>query len=218
MTETQPVRVTDPGSVLSIVPLILGYQPGEGDLVLRGLGERGRLVITLRVHAADLDREAAGQLRPIMHNAQRNVVQAAILVGYGKGETITPAMDAVVPIDPHTPQASEHKAWPLARRQTGLPVGAVLKHGGHELIARYQRESGQAARLEPRMMLRSARSVMDRRMTRDKGLCTTVEADRPELWPSREPCDCQPVTTITRAGAQRSVRALCAPGWAHGHD
>lgn len=98
MTETQPVRVTSPGSVLSIVPLILGYQPGDGDLVLLGLGERGRLVMTMRVDAAHIDREAAGQLRGIMRNAQRSGARAAILVGYGKGEAITPAIDAVVPV------------------------------------------------------------------------------------------------------------------------
>jgi hypothetical protein len=97
MTEPQPVRVTDPGSVLSIVPLILGYQPAEGDLVLLGLGERGRLVMAMRVDAAHVDREAAGQLRGIMRNAQRSGARSAILVGYGKGEAITPAIDAAVP-------------------------------------------------------------------------------------------------------------------------
>jgi hypothetical protein len=47
----QTVRVSDRGNVISIVPLILGYQPKDGDLVLLGLDERGRVIMGMRLAA-----------------------------------------------------------------------------------------------------------------------------------------------------------------------
>jgi thiamine pyrophosphokinase len=44
MTEQEPrphVRITQPEEVLSIIPLTLAFQPGQDDLVMLGLGERG---------------------------------------------------------------------------------------------------------------------------------------------------------------------------------
>ena len=56
---TTRVRVADVGGILSVVPLLLGYQPADGDLVTLGVSGAGRVIVAAaRCAASDID---AGQ-------------------------------------------------------------------------------------------------------------------------------------------------------------
>lgn len=103
MTEQNPVparvRVSDPGGILSVVPLLLGYEPADGDLVTLGISGQGRVIAAARMQAGEIDRDSAGQLRQVFGNFRRSAgVESAIVVGYGKGEVVTPAVDRLVPV------------------------------------------------------------------------------------------------------------------------
>ena len=84
VTEREPevsVRVSAPGEVLSVVPLMLGFQPAQGDLVLLGLDEASRLTVTMRVDAADHVALADEQFPAMMHHLRGAGTCAALLVG-----------------------------------------------------------------------------------------------------------------------------------------
>ena len=92
-SETTRVRVGQPSEILPIVPLMLGFQPADGDLVMMGMSGRGRLVVTARFAAAEPRMFSDEALQPILHNVRAAGANAAILIGYGPGEIVTPTMD-----------------------------------------------------------------------------------------------------------------------------
>ena len=55
------------------------------------------------MQGGDIDRDSAGQLRQVFGNFRRSAgVESAIVIGYGTGEMVTPAVDRLVPV------AAEH--------------------------------------------------------------------------------------------------------------
>lgn len=95
---TTRVRVADVSGVLSVVPLLLGYQPADGDLVTLGVTGAGRVVAAARCAARDITRVGDGELHRIFRNLHAAGVESAFVIGYGSGEAVTPAMDRVVPV------------------------------------------------------------------------------------------------------------------------
>jgi hypothetical protein len=91
--EPTRVRVTSPAEVLSIVPLILGYQPAVGDTIVVGLADTGRMVSAVRFDAQGARAIPAGQMRTILANVRSVGVRSAIVIGYGTD--VTPAVDRV---------------------------------------------------------------------------------------------------------------------------
>lgn len=97
--EPARVRVSEPGDILSVVPLLLGYEPTDGDLITLGISGQGRVTVTARMQAGDIDHDSAGQLRQIFGNFRHSAgAESAIVIGYGKGEVVTPAVDRLVPV------------------------------------------------------------------------------------------------------------------------
>ena len=95
MTTPTKVQLDNPEGVLSVVPLLLGYQPGPGNVVLLGLNDRGRAAVTANfrqpLEASDLD--ALGESVEMMR--RQAGVESAIIVGYGDGQQVTPSVDVL---------------------------------------------------------------------------------------------------------------------------
>jgi hypothetical protein len=91
----RPVRVqaSGTGAVLSVVPLLLGYQPAAGDTVILGLADSGRLIASLRLDADGARKISPDQVSATLANLQAAGVRSAILVGYGRD--VTPAVDRI---------------------------------------------------------------------------------------------------------------------------
>jgi hypothetical protein len=90
------VRVSSPGSLLGIVPALLGFQPGSSMVIIGTEPPRAQVRLTLRYDlpdppapevAAEIALHAAGIL-----SAQR--IDAAVAIGYGPGHLVTPVADA----------------------------------------------------------------------------------------------------------------------------
>ena len=91
------VRVTDPVSLLAVVPHLLTFQPSDSLVVIGTAPPRGQVRLTLRYDlpdpagpdiAAEIARHAAGVL-----GAQG--IETAAAVGYGPGPRVTPVADAL---------------------------------------------------------------------------------------------------------------------------
>jgi hypothetical protein len=94
----QSVRADSPDAVLALVPHLLGFYPSQSLVVLGIGGPHGRVGVTFRYDlpdpadsalATDIADHAASVLR-------RAGIQAAVLVGYGPGPSVIPALVTVV--------------------------------------------------------------------------------------------------------------------------
>lgn len=85
------LRAASPDAVLAIVPHMLGFYPSRSMVVL-GLGDRGRVVVTFRYDLpdpadADLAGDIAGHASFVL---ERERLTAAMLVGYGPADLVAP--------------------------------------------------------------------------------------------------------------------------------
>lgn len=85
--------LTSPLDVLAAVPYLLGFHPEESLVVigLAGGPPRGRLRVTTRWDLP-FDRDAADRLLTLLRREETNRI---IIVGYGAGPLVTPAVDEV---------------------------------------------------------------------------------------------------------------------------
>jgi Domain of unknown function (DUF4192) len=88
-------RADTPEKLLSIVPLVMGFEPKDGDIVLVGVKD-GRLGMTLRFDADAL--QTADDASDIADRLARNGCDSTIAIGYGTGQQITPAVDKLLPV------------------------------------------------------------------------------------------------------------------------
>ena len=93
MTEPTRARVTNAEGILSIIPLVMGYQPSDGFTVMLGLASTGRLIVSMRLDAEHARRIEPDHMSTILANAQDAGVESTLIVGYGKH--VTPAVDRV---------------------------------------------------------------------------------------------------------------------------
>jgi Domain of unknown function (DUF4192) len=91
VTNPTRIRLTDPGSILSIVGLIMGYEPSDGDTVMLGISGQGKIVMGMRLDSEDARHIDQEQMSTVLANASRAGVESALIVGYGKD--VTPAVD-----------------------------------------------------------------------------------------------------------------------------
>lgn len=85
------LRAASPDAVLAIVPHILGFYPSRSMVVL-GLGERGRVIVTFRYDLPDpVDADLAGDIAGhACFVLEREGICAAMLVGYGPADLVVP--------------------------------------------------------------------------------------------------------------------------------
>jgi hypothetical protein len=93
MTGTSRVRITTADGLLSAVPLLIGYQPADGDTVMVGLADTGQVVSTVRFDAGFAGSSTHGQMQTILASLRAAGVRSAFLIGYG--ENATPAVDHI---------------------------------------------------------------------------------------------------------------------------
>lgn len=91
------IRITSPESLLSVIPPLLGFQPGNSMVLIGTEAPRSRIRLTLRYDLpdppdADLAAEIARHATAIF-GAQR--IETAVAVGYGPGPLVTPVADAI---------------------------------------------------------------------------------------------------------------------------
>ena len=87
------LRAATPDAVLAVVPHLLGFYPSLS-LVVLGLGEQGRVMVTFRY---DLPEPSDGELASdIAHHAEyvltREHLAAAMLIGYGPENLVLPVL------------------------------------------------------------------------------------------------------------------------------
>lgn len=87
--ETTKVSITEIADLLSVIPLILSFEPTDGDLVVLGLNGETRLLCTARFDLADFDRIPD----TIWVNLEEAGVTTSILIGYGPRHIVAPAME-----------------------------------------------------------------------------------------------------------------------------
>ncbi|WP_336213710.1 DUF4192 domain-containing protein [Nonomuraea sp. LPB2021202275-12-8] len=102
------LTLTSPADVLAAVPYLVGFHPDDS-LVVIGL-DRGQVKVTARWGLPF----PPGTLAPLVPLLARESVTEVVLVGYGPGERVTPAVD---------------EARALAA-QAGVEVGEVLRADG----------------------------------------------------------------------------------------
>jgi Domain of unknown function (DUF4192) len=93
MAGTVHLRAATPDAVLAVVPHMLGFYPSRS-LVVLGLGEQGRVMVTFRYdlpESADyeLDTDIAEHAGSVLG---RERISAALLVGYGPEELVLPVL------------------------------------------------------------------------------------------------------------------------------
>jgi hypothetical protein len=92
-----PVRVGSPAAILAVVPHLLGFHPSRS-LVLLGIsGPRDRVAMAFRYDLpdppdAELAADIATHAREVLC---RQEVPAAVVIGYGPAELVTPVIDQV---------------------------------------------------------------------------------------------------------------------------
>jgi hypothetical protein len=90
------LRAATPDAVLAVVPHMLGFYPSRS-LVVLGLGEQNRVMVTFRYDLPDPGDYELGQ--DIAEHAdyvlRRQEITSALLVGYGPEELVVPAIGAV---------------------------------------------------------------------------------------------------------------------------
>ena len=97
MTKTR-VSVSDPGDFLSVVPVLLGFEPDSGDVVMTGLDERGRVAVSMRFPQPQPDELSMASLAPILSNIIDAGVRSVMLTAYGPGQQVTPAVDKLLAV------------------------------------------------------------------------------------------------------------------------
>jgi len=101
VTDTQPpdrrVRIGSPTSILAVVPPILGFEPGRSLVVLGAEQPRGLVRVTLRFDLPDPGdpRLVAGVADDAMAVLGAQRLAAAVAVGYGSEEAVSPVMSAL---------------------------------------------------------------------------------------------------------------------------
>jgi len=93
MPETARVRVSDPGAMLTTIPLLMGFQPADGDTVLLGVGDTGRVISLARFDAGCARQITAPEVQAILASVRAAGVSSAFLIGYGKD--VTPAIGRI---------------------------------------------------------------------------------------------------------------------------
>ena len=92
-----PVRVGSPAAMLAVVPHLLGFHPSRS-LVLLGIsGPRDRVAMAFRYDLpdppdAELTTDIATHASDVL---RRQEIPAAVVVGYGPAELVTPVIDQV---------------------------------------------------------------------------------------------------------------------------
>lgn len=91
------VKIGSPGSVLAVIPLLLGFHPAQSLVVLGVGGPRGRIRMTFRYDLPDppdraIAAEIAAHAAAVLRGQEAEV---AIMAGYGPGPLVTPVTDAV---------------------------------------------------------------------------------------------------------------------------
>lgn len=96
---TGPVRLRpgDRSGILNTIPLLLGYEPADGDVVLLCLGEQGRLLVTFRCEA-QIAVEYPDDIRATLASLPGQGVLELIVVGYGPGDVMTPTADHIAEV------------------------------------------------------------------------------------------------------------------------
>jgi Domain of unknown function (DUF4192) len=98
------VSVAGPAEFLSIFPVMVGFQPTSGDILLTGLDERGPIVVTARFGQLTPDVITAEQLGPMLSNIVDAGATEAMLTGYGPGQQVTAAVNKLATlVDPVMP-------------------------------------------------------------------------------------------------------------------
>ena len=93
-TADRRVRIGSPPALLAVVPVLLGFEPGNSIVVMGTDSPRAQVRLTLRYDlpdprlAAEVARHAAGVLA-----AQR--IRTAVAVGYGPDHLVSPVADAL---------------------------------------------------------------------------------------------------------------------------
>jgi len=92
-----PVRVSSPSGVLAVVPHLLGFHPSRSLVVLGVTGPADRVAMVFRYDLPDPpDAELAADIATHATEVlSRQEVPAAIVVGYGPAELVTPVVDQV---------------------------------------------------------------------------------------------------------------------------
>jgi hypothetical protein len=98
-----PVRVGSPAGVLAVVPHLLGFHPSRSLVVLGVTGPSDRVTMVFRYDLpdppdAELAADIASHARQVL---ARQEIPAAIVVGYGPAELVTPVVEQVAGALPH---------------------------------------------------------------------------------------------------------------------
>ncbi|NUP01242.1 MAG: DUF4192 domain-containing protein [Nonomuraea sp.] len=90
MTTNAPdscLTLTSPADILAAVPYLVGFHP-QDSLIVIGL-DRGQAKLAARWSVPF----PSGTLAPLTHLAEREGVTQIVIVGYGRGEAVTPGVD-----------------------------------------------------------------------------------------------------------------------------
>ncbi|MGH3410995.1 MAG: DUF4192 family protein, partial [Streptosporangiaceae bacterium] len=98
-----PVRVGSPAGVLAVVPHLLGFHPSRSLVVLGVTGPSDRVTMVFRYDLpdppdAELAADIASHAREVLC---RQEIPAAIVVGYGPADLVTPVVEQVAGALPH---------------------------------------------------------------------------------------------------------------------
>jgi hypothetical protein len=85
------VDAEGPAQALSIVPLLLGCEPSDGDVVLLGMNEASQIAVTYRWQGGLLAVRPNALDEPLA-NARRAGTERVLIIGYGTEHQIMPAL------------------------------------------------------------------------------------------------------------------------------
>jgi hypothetical protein len=91
------IKARDPGTIIAVVPHLLGFHPASSLVVIGVAGPHGRIRLAFRYDLPDPPDQA--QARTIAEHAagafSREHLTAAVVIGYGTGELVTPVTDVI---------------------------------------------------------------------------------------------------------------------------
>jgi len=87
---TTRLSVNNIGEFLSVLPMMMGFQPDEGDVVLSGLSEHGRMVVTMRLAQPTADDITVDYLSNMLPNIMDAGTRSVYVTAYGPGQQVTP--------------------------------------------------------------------------------------------------------------------------------
>ena len=221
------LRAATPDAVLAVVPHMLGFYPSHS-LVVLGLGERRRVMVTFRYDLPEPDdNELATDIaQHAEYVLSRERINSALLIGYGPEQLVLPVLaQTAAKLGNHgidlqeALRAEGGRYWSLLCDDPSCcpPEGRPYDPGSHPAAAAMT-QAGLAAHPDRQALARTIQrpagtSEMIARATQQARLRLTRIVDAGEASGERDPM--LRATRIGRREVQRAIRLYRAGGTIH---